>query len=169
MSQPVLDPDYWKARLRKAPADAPHHAVYICNTAQWERIAAKHREILKRHVKPDDLVLDCGCGYGRLLGLMPEDWKGFYIGFDLSPDFIDIAMDFYRRRDRVCFCCADLRSIPEAIATHAFDLAVSVSVRGMIRREIGDAAWQQMEANIRRVAKRLLILEYDEHDEGELS
>jgi hypothetical protein len=35
-----------------------------------------------------------------------------------------------------------------------------------VRRNLGDEAWEAMERELRRVAKRLLYLEYDPDSEG---
>jgi trans-aconitate methyltransferase len=162
VTEPILSVEYWAKRLRDAPLDAPHHAVFKCDLARWRRIEAKHREILARHVGRADSVLDAGCGWGRLLDLMPAEWAGLYRGVDISPDFIAKAEQEHPGRS---FLVGDLRRLPP-IWGRLFDWAVLISVRPMVRRNCGDEVWAQMERELRRVAKRLLLLEYDENDEG---
>lgn len=164
MTLPVSDPAFWKGRLIGAPKGSPHHAVFVCPTDRWQRIEAKHREILARTVGPLDSVLDAGCGWGRLLTLLPEAWVGDYRGVDASPDFVRLAEATYPDKG---FIVGDLRALPWAW-TGLFDWAILVSIRPMIRRNLGDAEWDKMEAELRRVAKRLLYLEYDENDEGSI-
>jgi ubiquinone/menaquinone biosynthesis C-methylase UbiE len=165
VSEAVLDPLYWKRRLETAPPGSSHHAVFKCDGGRWERIARRHKEILGARINSNESVLDCGCGWGRLLDLMPGEWKGWYLGIDLSPDFITLASERYADRPHVRFAVADLRDL-SALADGEFDWATLVSVRGMIRRNCGDEVWASVEAEVRRVAKKLLVLEYDEGDNG---
>lgn len=161
MTEPINDPLYWKQRL--VTATERHHSIFRCDLARWLRIENKHREILARTVHPRSSVLDAGCGYGRLLNLMPADWQGYYQGIDLSPDFIELARKEHPQRD---FRVADLRAIPFLSGT--FDYTVLISIRPMVKRNLGDEEWEKMECELKRVARTLLFLEYDEDDNGEL-
>lgn len=176
MSEDILNPDYWRERLAKAPPGERHHAVFRCPLDRWQRIEAKHREILAAMMDPSDWVLDAGCGWGRLLNLMPAEWLAAgggghrYVGIDVSPDFIAEARRSWPDLEQR-FVVGDLRSLPEdwkdPIGGECrFDWAVLISMRPMIRRNLGGEVWDQIEAELRRVAKRLLFLEYDEDDEG---
>lgn len=172
MTEPILEPDYWRKRL--ADARERHHAVFCCPLGTWQAIEAKHREILTRHIKPCDSVLDAGCAWGRLLDLLPDHWKGTggYLGVDLSPDFIALAR---KEHPDYVFRISDLRAIdnrlddndtsPNALCLK-FDWAVLISIRPMVKRNLGDEVWAAMETELRRVAKRLLLLEYDPASEG---
>jgi ubiquinone/menaquinone biosynthesis C-methylase UbiE len=162
VTRPIFEPSFWSERLRTAKE--PHHSVFVCPKARWDAIAANHRAILARHIKPDDKVFEAACGWGRLLDLMPDHWKetGAYIGVDLSPDFVAMAKGKYPGRS---FFVADLRALPE-VWSGMFDWCVMVSLRGMVIREAGAAEWDRIERELRRVAKRILVLEYDENEEG---
>jgi ubiquinone/menaquinone biosynthesis C-methylase UbiE len=160
VTRPIFEPSFWAERLQSARE--PHHAVFVCPKARWDAIAANHRAILARHVMPGDGVLEAACGWGRLLDLMPADWRGNYLGVDLSPDFIALAGRKYPGRD---FAVGDLRDL-SSLEAGAFDWCVMVSLRGMVIREAGAAEWDAIERELRRVAKRLLVLEYDESEEG---
>ena len=164
MSEPILDPAYWEQRLRTATE--LHHSVFRCDLARWQRIEAKHREILTRHIKPNDAILDAGCGYGRLLTLLPAKWCGPYLGVDLSPALIAKARELHPRRALNHFLVCDLRHIDVFDIPATWDYAVLISVRPMVRRNCGNEVWAEMERELRRVAKRLCYLEYDELDEG---
>lgn len=161
MAEPINDPAYWKQRL--ITAQERHHSIFRCDRERWLRVEAKHREILAKIVHPEWSVLDAGCGYGRLLTLMPADWRGFYQGIDLSPDFVELAR---REHPRNAFRVADLRQIPFLSGT--FNIAVLISIRPMVKRNLGDSEWEKMEKELKRVARNLLFLEYDEKDSGEL-
>lgn len=147
-----------------------HHAVFKCPLDRWQRIEARHREILAKWIGPRDRILDCGCGYGRLLDLMPTTWEGIYRGVDLSPDFIDLATVTRPGRS---FVVGDLHDLYRA--HHGlwygpfFDWAILISVRPMIVRNCPEGYWDRCLSNIKDCAKRLLYLEYDENDNGEIA
>jgi SAM-dependent methyltransferase len=161
VSDSILDPLYWRNRLNRS--SERHHSIYRCPLELWRRIEEQHRRILGAHIKTWDSVLDCGCGYGRLLSLMPVTWRGLYWGVDLSPDFIEVAKRDWPGR---VFMEASLTDLP-ATLPH-FDWAVLISIRPMVRRELGDDVWNHMEQEIRKHASRLLFLEYDVNDEGSI-
>lgn len=161
MSEPILSEAYWRRRLEQAPSDALHHAIFRCPTDRWRRIEEKHRQILTMLIQPHDAILDAGCGWGRLLDLLPLGWCGPYLGIDISPDFIEMAN---RRQERRLFMVGDLRRMPEVKGV--YDWAILISMRPMVRRNLGEAAWQEMEVELKRTSHRQLYLEYDENDKG---
>ena len=160
----ILNPSYWQQRLLLAPTKARHHAIFRCPTEVWERIEAKHRQILAEHIQPNDSILDAGCGWGRLLTLLPETWRGRYNGVDISPDFIMLARHRYPRQS---FAVWDLQKLSElSYLQPPYDWAVMISMRPMIRRNLGEEVWTQIETEIRKLAKKLLYLEYDDKSDG---
>jgi SAM-dependent methyltransferase len=174
MSEPIFDPEYWRGRLAAAsgPGNDLHRAVYLTSLEEWVAIEDRHREILKRYVGRTDNILDAGCGWGRLLRLLPTDWEGEYDGVDLCRDFLEMAVHqsfppLPFPRERVRFHCGDLRNL-SPFPRRRFDLAVLVSIRPMVIRNVGIQEWDQMERELRRVARRLLFLEYKSDDEGSL-
>lgn len=182
MPEPISDTEYWKKRLQLAPKGREHEAVFRCPKERWQQIEAKHREILARHVGEFDSVLDCGCGWGRLLFMLPNDWNGVYLGVDLSPDFIHKALTetvpemlrVYNGRDGMpsragAFKVCDLRNLASQVflpGRQKWSWAVMVSVRPMVIRNLGKQEWGRMEYQIRQVAEKLLYLEYDPECEG---
>lgn len=174
MSEPILSTDYWRRRLEAAQAAGVlHHSVFRCPLERWQRIEARHRDILARLIGPTDSVLDAGCGYGRLLDLMPPSWGGCYLGVDLSPDLIREAQfrwAGYQNHEMALFYQGDLRDLSPIVdvSLARFAWAILISVRPMVIRNCGEEVWQQMEAELRRVAKKLLYLEYDPDDEGSI-
>lgn len=165
MAEAILDPLYWKRRLKAAPDESLHHAIFKCPLDRWKKIELKHTKILNELIRPTHSILDVGCGYGRLLSLMRESWKGGYLGVDLSPDFLDIArIDYPSRR----FVVADLTTEIDQFSKYEFDWAVMISIRPMIKRNLGDLAWIGIETKLKKIARRMLYLEYDENDNGSI-
>lgn len=158
--EPISDPTYWARRLRLTQEADRHRAIFVCPTDRWRRIEAKHRDILAGLIAPPASILDAGCGWGRLLTLLPENWHGDYLGVDLSPDFIAMARKENPHRR---FKIADLR---EPLPEKWFAWGVLISVRPMVVRNLGQEVWDGMEVNLRKAAKRLVYLEYDENDPG---
>lgn len=167
MPDDIYDPDYWHQRLKTVVRkEKPlHYTVYEIVPELWQPICDRHKELLAEHVQPGTRVLDVGCGYGRLLDLMPPKWERQYLGADICPAFIAAAKRRYPDRE---FVVADIRL--DQFATFPtgdmFDLAVLVSVRGMILREKGPIEWANIANNLLRSAKQLLCLEYDADDKG---
>lgn len=159
MTEPILETTYWKKRLDEAKE--LHHSVFRCDKTLWLQIETKHRDILASTIGREESVLDCGCGWGRLLTLMPDPWVGDYLGIDLSPDFIRLAV---RKHPTYQFMEMDLRHA--SFCGRGFDWAILISIRPMVKRNLGNEIWSQMEAEIRKVANKLLYLEYDPSDNG---
>lgn len=169
MAEPILDPKYWKRRLRDAPPEALHHAIFRCPTDLWLRIEEKHRKILHGLIGEADNIYDGGCGWGRLLTLLPSDWKGWYLGVDISPDFVEIANKTYPSSSypTCCFAVGDLRKAgKKEYSGVKFDWAILVSIRPMFIRNVGQEGWDEVEEGLLKIAKRILFLEYDENDPG---
>lgn len=162
MTEPILDPAYWRGRLRNAKL--PHHAVFRCDDQKWRRIAAKHRSILSKRIGTHTTVLDVGCGWGRVLDLMPKDWKGGYLGVDLSPDFVQLGRVHHPGH---LFWCGEAEAAVRAMPLRMFDLALFVSFKHMVIRNLDRATWDRIELLTRDVCKSMLFLEYDEESEGE--
>jgi len=164
MTEPILEESYWRTRLQQAKQR--HHAVFRCPLGQWHNIEEKHREILGNKIWPYDSVLDAGCGWGRLLNLMPTSWSGDYVGVDYSPDFIHLAREEHLHHH---FVVGDLRKLDLLGFESGFDWGILISIRPMVIRNLGQETWDQMEEQLRRVCVDLLFLEYDENDGGEIS
>ena len=183
--RPVHTPEYWKQRLAEAPD--LRRAMWVENDDCWDRAEAKHRAILAREIKPTDSVLDAGCGYGRLLDLMPKEWKGNYLGIDISPELTakaivlhpdhhfrvnDLTSLKYMEKCAKCGwpCPAGLMlftgQCPKCDCSSwdpfQFDVAVCMMLRHMLTAHVGIEYWQRVEKELLRVAKRLLVLEPEE-------
>jgi ubiquinone/menaquinone biosynthesis C-methylase UbiE len=153
---PIEDINFWKDRINRAKKEKMQYSVYLANDTTWNNIEAKHKEIAQKTCKGK--VLDAGCGYGRM-----SQWFDDYLGIDFSPDFIEWAKELYPDKK---FEVADLLDLP--YKDKEFDWAVCGSVRGMIIGNLGKETWQKMELELKRVAKKILILEYSSPDKYEI-
>lgn len=159
---PIFDPKYWNNRAVSTVASgAPlHHIVYCIGTEQWDAITARHQWLLKEFIRPQDSVLDIGCGYGRLLDMMPFHWKGKYLGIDISDEMISMAENKYPNHPFLCGPAEEfLPTLPP------MDVAVLISVRGMILRE-EPWRWPRLKRLLRDTVDRILCLEYYTEDIG---
>ncbi len=58
------------------------------------------RDILIQYgLRPDDFVIDVGCGSGRLARPLAEYLRGPYLGIDIVPDLLDYAREIVGRPD----------------------------------------------------------------------
>lgn len=145
--------EFWAKRLMDAKSIKHiHYSVYLANDTLWSRINKAHVDVINKIIKPSDKVLDAGCGYGRLSELFKN-----YIGIDFSPDFIKEAKQLYPQKT---FEVQDLRKLP--FKNKEFDVGLVVSVKHMIIGNMGAEAWFPMENELKRVCKKVLILEYGE-------
>lgn len=154
---------YWARRLREAQEGQLHHSIFKCPLDRWRRIEDKHREIILSTILANESVLDAGCGYGRLLGLIYPNWQGRYHGFDLSPDFIALAREIRPGRE---FAVGLMEEYPLTFPPKMYDWGVLISIRPMVKRHQGEEAWNRMETALRHACDKLLYLEYDETDQG---
>lgn len=155
MSKPrVSEIDFWKERIRDAKRE--QDSVYICNDRLWKEILEGHSKIIKRIIKDSAKVLDAGCGYGRMSELFnPKN----YTGVDFSPDFIEIAKKKYPNNK---FEVQDLTKLP--YKDQEFDWSFCVSIKNMIETYDSPLKWLEMEQELKRVSKSILILEYTDKD-----
>lgn len=161
--KPIYNPEYWRDRLRSF--QLRHQAIYVCGEDVWKAIEDRHRVLLRQYIKPEDSVLDAGCGWGRLLTLLPDYWKGDYLGVDLCPDFLELARHEHPSRD---FVCGDFRELQKHTKEKRFDWAVLISIRPMIINNIGEAGWEAVRDELQQVCDRILFLEYVTDDKGEI-
>jgi SAM-dependent methyltransferase len=143
-----------------------HLSVFRCPAPLWHQIEDAHKKILAELIPDGASVLDLGCGYGRLLTLMPVSWYGDYTGVDLSPELVRLAQETYPVRR---FYVGDLRYLEDPPrGSTRYDWGVMVSIRPMVRRNAGDDVWADVERRVKSWCRRLLYLEYDPADPGEV-
>ena len=149
--RPVDNINYWKERLELAKKQGHlHYSVYLAVDHLWNRVHDIHMEILKREIKPTDKVLDIGCGYGRM-----SPYFDHYTGIDFSPDFIKEAKELHPGKKFIKGRIEKMR-----FKDKQFDVGFAISMKAMIVGNLGEAVWQPMEEECKRVCKKVLLLEY---------
>jgi len=103
----------------KLAKENPTHAVISApnEAAANEKSLAQIADI-KTHIKPTDILLDYGCGYGRVAQhLLPQMSLAGYIGLDSSYEMLQLFKQRYRNTESeqttpTLFLNADINSIP---------------------------------------------------------
>lgn len=163
----ILDPSYWKERLEAAKE--LHQSVFLCPKARWDAIEEAHRKVLAEHIQPNDRIVDLGCGYGRVVGLLPASWQGDYLGVDQSPDLLAVAEKHFPARymdhGSIQWRLANLLGMDYSFFFRFYDPADWVifgSMRQMIRRAPdGERIWKTIHDGAKSITKKILYLEYD--------
>lgn len=176
--EPILDPDYWQRRLKGVGEHNLYHSIFKCPVKEWNAIENKHKRLLKRYIKPEDTILDIGCGYGRLLNLMPTKWLRYqkaidnvgYLGIDIAQSFVELARTKHPNFE---FCVDDITKKDFQMLDFCedeplYDISICVSIRPMMKRNLGEEVWKQVESTLKKVSKKTLYLEYDKEDNGSL-
>jgi len=156
MPKPIDKIEFWKERIETAVK--PHYSVYVIHEVGWKQIFNAHKTIISQLIKPTDTVLDAGCGYGRMSVLFDN-----YTGVDFSPDFIELATKQFPNKN---FIQADLKKLP--FHEEQFDWAICVSIKKMVEDNLGIETWESMAKELKRVAKKVLILEYEDPNPYEI-
>jgi SAM-dependent methyltransferase len=164
-TEDVVNPVYWKDRLDKVRTHklSLHRSVFVCPDIRWRFIEETHRTIIIKLIKPTDSIIDIGCGYGRLLNLMPPTWRGCYLGLDICEEFLSMARETHKG---MSFLHYDILNPKFELPYRLADWCVLASFKYMIIRNLGDEAWKVAEANISKLCRYALYLEYDENDLG---
>lgn len=156
---PIDSELFWRDRLSSARVRGEiHRTIWDVDIATWDRTLESHRRLLAELLTPTTRairLLDCGCGIGSLVPILPA--KVEYTGIDVSPDLIDEAK---ARNPGLAtrFHQGNLRALPWSPG--AFDVAVCRGLEGAITANLGVGAWREMEREIVRVADRVVVLSY---------
>jgi len=150
LNKPIDKEEFWKERIDNAARE--HYSVYVTSEFDWKYIYTTHKAIIEEHIPQGVKVLDAGCGYGRMSMLFDN-----YTGVDFSPDFIREANKKYAGKK---FIQANLKELP--FGDGEFDWAFCVSIKRMVIDNLGEDEWNKMEKELKRVAKKVLILEYED-------
>lgn len=156
--KPVNDPAFWKTRLMWALSHGrgSHTAVYDIDFTVWTSIQNMTRSVLRFELRQGQTLLDVGCGIGTLSSYLPPGIK--YHGIDISPEMVEVAHLSYPHQS---FSVDDARYLPQFLNQH-FDVAVCRSLRKMIIDNLGDPHWQAILQEVRRISKKVIIIEYED-------
>ena len=152
MSKPIDRLEFWRDRIIDAKKREDRLSVYHAPKELWQEIEVNHAKNIKLLIKDTDKVLDAGCGYGRLSEVIKN-----YVGVDFSQDFIDWAREKYPNS---IFRKANLKRLP--FKDGKFDWAICASIKTMVINNLGEEEWSLMLKELKRVAKKVLILEYED-------
>lgn len=166
----VLDPLFWKERVDNlTKKDDIHKSVYDVTKYTWEKIELEHSEILEtilpvRYYPDGNIepykILDCGCGYGALLDVLPNHVD--YTGVDISPDLINLANTRYPNNKFIRY---DIRYLTALYDQYlSFDYCIARSMEGMIIENIGMHNWMMMLRQMLKMAPYVVLLNYSEPD-----
>lgn len=156
--RPVDKKEFWLDRIERSKKSHIHHSVYGCNLNLWQALERHHIKLIKENIEEGDRILDAACGYGRISKFFETDQ---YVGVDFSPDFINIAKSIFPNKK---FLVADLKSLP--FKDKEFNCVIGISIKAMIVRELGMDEWEKMESELRRVSKKIILLEYSDGKEN---
>lgn len=161
MSKPINSLDFWKKRLDEALTKCKdiRYTVYFTSQDDWSRLNEVHQGIISKEIPAGSKVLDAGCGYGRLAPLFEN-----YTGADFSPDLIAKAKELFPEKE---FVQTDF-SQKSPFKRWQFDWAVAVSFKAMIIENMGEEAWTPIQRELKRVAKKVLLLEYSNPENHEV-
>lgn len=154
---PVDTPEFWHYRLLQAHATGRgiHTAIYDIDYDTWNNIQNQTSGYLKRYIGSHNSVIDVGCGYGALSGLIPHTVR--YCGVDVSPDLIEIAKLRYPTR---LFVVEDM-SRRTGFNDNEFDFAICRSIKSMIVDNLGMDKWIDILTEVRRISNTVILMEYD--------
>lgn len=150
--KPIDRQDFWKERIDNAKKTEDRLSVYVTTRKDWQVIEENHKKNIELLIKDTDKVLDAGCGYGRLSEVIKN-----YTGVDFSSDFINWAREKYPDKT---FIQGNLKDL--TFKKHQFDWAICSSIKAMIINNLGQEEWDSILKELKRVAKKVLILEYEE-------
>jgi len=96
---------------------------YEVGSARIQRYLRAEMDFVVAHLRPDQVVLDLGCGYGRTLPALAGAAR-LVVGIDTSPDSLALAGARLRQLSNVLLACMD--AIQIAFADESFDAVVCV-------------------------------------------
>ena len=160
MKTPIFDLSFWRGRLEQAKSMGQLDQAIGRGFEFKAKIDPAHEKIIEGLIKPEDKVLDIGCGYGRIAHWFNDEQ---YIGIDFVPEFIQLAKEIHPNKG---FIEHDLRN-PLPWEDNYFDWGICISMKGMIIREQGQEEWDKIEKEAKRVCRKLLICEYGNNQREE--
>ena len=143
--------EFWVNRVQMAKStNKPNNAVW---EGDWSRIVSNRKAVINSLIKPNEKILDAGCGYGWLSQEIPNP----YVGVDQTVALIDYGRELYPNTELVL---SKLQKLP--FENDSFDWVVSSCVKyGIIECEnLGEmevGRWKVIETELLRVARKGII------------
>ncbi|MEN9920422.1 MAG: hypothetical protein RL538_315 [Candidatus Parcubacteria bacterium] len=112
--------------------NATHAVISAKDEEDARRKSVAQIADIKRHLTSENVLLDMGCGYGRVAKyLLPEMTLGGYVGVDSSYEMLSLFRERYVRSDveqqtPVLFINADIHTVP--IKDQSIDTAIVCAV-----------------------------------------
>lgn len=165
MSLSVTDPAFWADRVHRCGGDL-QRAMYDGSAGDFAHIHRQQQITVqsKSRIRDTDSILDVGCGYGRLLTMLPATWVGRYVGIDISPEFVALARIFNPGRAFLVGDAKNARAVLEAAGELPTDpnVRIDVAVCVWVRRMLVDNGkvwqWEAIRDSLRRVARRTVVI-----------
>lgn len=146
--------DFWRTRIKQAKdAGLPIDFAMAASGFDWGVIDKEHSSRIFKYATRNSKILDVGCGYGRTAHWFADE---NYTGIDFVSEFVDEA---HKRHPNKRFLVGN---ITEALPfkDKEFDIALLISVKRVIAPVVGEKVWGVVEKELKRVAKKVIILEY---------
>jgi SAM-dependent methyltransferase len=103
--------------------------VILCPTEgmtskqRWNDETRALMRLMERYIVPESMVLDYGCGIGRLAKPLIESLRCTVVGVDISRAMRVLAIQFV---DNPMFCALDPRMFDKCLGNCSFDAAIAV-------------------------------------------
>lgn len=139
--EPIFEPDYWKSRLERAEElEQLSRSIYEGIPDRFLEVTSNHASDIRANIRPEDSVLDIGCGYGRFFEIFPEH-TGNYLGVDISPDLLRVAQAAHPNKQ---FIVGDMRKDDYGM----WDWVLAIWVKNMVLCFAGPKEWEEIEKRL---------------------
>ena len=134
------NPTFWEERYKKSN----NYSQAIQAISDWNAVGEEQKKVCEQFI--EGKVFDAGCGYGRIIEFLPWSKITEYIGMDITPIFIEEAKRLYPNHK---FILGDIRNT--GFNDKVFDWGIVIGIADSIY-------WPEMEKELKRICKKLLIL-----------
>lgn len=157
VKKPVSSPQFWRQRLTEVHRHERdlHKSIYDIDLHLWQQIQEHCRRELEA-LPVGSKLLDAGCGYGSLYEVCPKTVK--YTGVDNSDELVQLAR---QRNPEGMFYLMNLKSL-DRFVDRQFDITYCRSVKRMIIDNLGEREWEEVNAELHRVSKTVIYVEYED-------
>ena len=115
-------------------------------------------EFIQNRIKKGEIIIDLGCGYGRVAGRLPDS-AAKIIGIDISSDNIELAKEIYKEKDNCEFFTMD--AIDLKFNDNYFDVLLCVQ-NGISAFKLDPFKLLQESIRVTKKGGRILFSSYSE-------